>query len=85
MIPAFPFLRTAPDTRFDLWAWIKSGFPPATVVGPIEDPEATARKWNLPVETFTTNPEATQVYRDRRQLFDDVYTALVPLFPRLHA
>ena len=52
MIPAVPFLRTALDTRFDLWAWIRSDFLPATVVGPIDD------------------PEATQVYRDRRQLFD---------------
>ena len=57
----------------------------ATAVGLITDPEATARTWNPPVETFTPNPEATQLYRDRRQLFDDVYTALVPLFPRLHA
>lgn len=57
----------------------------AAAVGLITDPEATARKWNPPVETFTPNPEATQVYRDRRQLFDDVYTALVPLFPRLRA
>ena len=31
------------------------------------------------------DPEATQIYQDRRRLFDDVYTALVPLFPRLHA
>jgi xylulokinase len=57
----------------------------ATAVGLITDPEATARKWNPPVETFTPNPEATQIYQDRRRLFDDVYTALVPLFPRLRA
>jgi xylulokinase len=55
----------------------------ATAVGLITDPEATARKWNPPVETFTPNPEATQIYQDRRRLFDDVYTALVPLFPKL--
>jgi xylulokinase len=55
----------------------------ATAVGLITDPEATARNWNPPVETFTPNPEATRIYRDRRRLFDDVYTALAPLFPRL--
>jgi xylulokinase len=55
----------------------------ATAVGLIADPEATARRWNPPVETFTPNPEATRLYQDRRRLFDDVYTALFPLFPRL--
>jgi xylulokinase len=56
----------------------------ATAVGLIADPEATARRWNPPVETFIPNPEATRLYQDRRRLFDDVYTALQPLFPRLH-
>jgi xylulokinase len=55
----------------------------AAAVGLIADPESTARKWNPPVETFTPNPEATQIYRDRRRLFDDVYTALLPLYARL--
>jgi xylulokinase len=52
-------------------------------VGLIADPETTARAWNPPVETFTPNAEATRIYRDRRRLFDDVYTALLPLYPRL--
>jgi xylulokinase len=55
----------------------------ATAIGLIADPEATARKWNPPVETFTPNPDATRLYQERRRLFDDVYTAMVPLFPRL--
>jgi xylulokinase len=56
----------------------------ATAVGLISDPEATARAWNPPVKVFTPNAEATRIYQDRRKLFDDVYTALLPLYPRLH-
>jgi len=56
----------------------------ATAVGLVTDPAATARAWNPPVEAFTPNPEARRVYQDRRKLFDDVYTALLPLYPRLH-
>jgi len=52
-------------------------------VGLIADPEATAREWNPPVETFTPNFESTALYRGRRRLFDDVYSALLPLYPRL--
>ena len=55
----------------------------ATAVGLATDPEATARAWNPPVETFTPNAEATRIYQDRRALFDDVYAALRPLYPRL--
>jgi len=50
----------------------------------VTDPVATARTWNPPVRIFTPNPETAAVYRKRRQLFDDVYTALRPLYPRLH-
>jgi len=55
----------------------------ATAVGLATDPEATARAWNPPVETFTPNAEATRAYQGRRALFDDVYAALRPLYPRL--
>jgi len=55
----------------------------ATAVGLISDPEATARAWNPPVTTFIASAEASLVYQDRRKLFDDVYTALLPLYPRL--
>jgi len=44
---------------------------------------ATARAWNPPVQTFTPNPEASRFYQDRRKLFDEVYRALLPLYPRL--
>jgi hypothetical protein len=50
----------------------------------VTDPEATARAWNPPVQTFTPNLEATRVYQDRRKLFDDTYDALLPLYRRLH-
>lgn len=56
----------------------------ATAVGLVSDPAATARAWNPPVQTFTPNAEATRTYTDRRTLFEDVYAALLPLYPRLH-
>jgi xylulokinase len=56
----------------------------AAAVGLVGDPVAAARAWNPPVETFTPNPDAVVVYRERRRLFDDVYAALRPLYPRLH-
>ena len=46
-------------------------------------PRAAARAWNPPDRTFTPDPEAAVIYRSRRQLFDDLYAALVPLYPRL--
>jgi xylulokinase len=55
----------------------------ATAVGLVSDPEATARAWNPPVQMFTPNLEAARIYRSGRKLFDDVYAALLPLFPRL--
>jgi xylulokinase len=56
----------------------------AAAVGLVSDAEATARAWNPPVETFVPDAEAAGVYRDRRRLFDDVYNALAPLYPRLN-
>ncbi len=56
----------------------------ATAVGVVKDPIATARAWNPPVQTFAPNPDAVAFYRKRRRLFDDVYAALRPLYPRLH-
>jgi xylulokinase len=55
----------------------------ATAVGLIDDPDAAARAWNPPDRTFTPSPEATPTYRNRRRLFDDLYAALVPIYPRL--
>jgi xylulokinase len=52
-------------------------------VGLVTDPVATARAWNPPVQTFTPNPETNRIYQDRRKLFDEVYRALLPFYPRL--
>ena len=56
----------------------------ATAVGLVTDPGAAARAWNPSVHTFLPNLEAARIYKDRRALFDDVYAALLPLYPRLH-
>ena len=52
-------------------------------LGLVEDPVATASAWNPPVRRFAPNPEATPLYRERRRLFEDVYTALVPFYGKL--
>ncbi len=57
----------------------------AAAVGLVADPVAAARAWNPAVDTFTPRPEAARLYRDRRRLFDNVYAALLPLYPRLHS
>jgi xylulokinase len=57
----------------------------AVAVGLVSDPVTAARAWNPPIKTFPPDPDATRIYRDRRQLFDDLYTALLPIYPRLHA
>jgi xylulokinase len=57
----------------------------ATAVGLVSDPEAVARAWNPPVKTFSPDPDATRIYMARRTLFEDVYTALLPLYPRLQS
>lgn len=56
----------------------------AAAVGLVTDPVATARAWNPPVETFSPNRDVVAFYRERRGLFDDVYTAMRSLYPRLH-
>jgi hypothetical protein len=35
-------------------------------------------------ESLTPDPDAVRFYDGRRAMFEDVYQALVPLFPRLH-
>jgi hypothetical protein len=47
--------------------------------------DATARKWNPIQETVAPDPKAARFYQGRRGLYEDVYGALQPLFPRLHA
>jgi xylulokinase len=50
----------------------------------IDDLDATARKWNPIQQTIEPDPQAVKFYEGRRALFEDVYRALTPLFPRLH-
>lgn len=56
----------------------------ATSVGLVRDPEATARARNPAEDLFTPDAEAAVFYRERRLFFDDLYTALLPLYGRLH-
>jgi len=51
----------------------------------IDDLDASARQWNPIQQTVVPDPEAVKFYEGRRALFEDVYGALMPLFPRLHA
>ena len=37
------------------------------------------------LETVAPDPEAARFYQGRWALYEDVYGALQPLFPRLHA
>jgi len=54
-------------------------------VGLIQDPEATARAWNPIERSVEPDSEAVRFYEKRRALYEDVYSAMLPLFPRLHA
>lgn len=56
----------------------------AQAVGLIDNAEAAAAEWNPTVEVIPPRPDVAPLYAERRKLFDDVYAALTPLFPRLH-
>jgi xylulokinase len=51
----------------------------------IDDVDASARQWNPIQGAVTPDPDAVRFYDGRRAVFEEVYRALVPLFPRLHA
>ena len=57
----------------------------ARAVGLIDDLDAAAQAWNPAQETVTPDPGAVDFYRGRIALYEDLYRALVPLYPRLHA
>ncbi|HWU36354.1 MAG TPA: FGGY-family carbohydrate kinase, partial [Candidatus Acidoferrum sp.] len=50
----------------------------------IDDLDTTARKWNPIQETVIPDPEAARFYQGRIDLYEELYAALRPLFPRLH-
>ena len=79
-ILALPVLRP----RHTETASIGAALLAARSVGLIDDLDTTARKWNAIEETIAPDPEAAQFYRRRRALYEEMYRALQPLFPRLH-
>jgi xylulokinase len=54
----------------------------ARAVGLVDNLEAAAAEWNPIVQTVTPGV-AVAFYAERRRLFDEVYAALAPLYPRL--
>jgi xylulokinase len=80
-ILALPVLRP----RYTETASIGAALLAARSVDLIDDMDATARQWNPIQETVAPDPEAARFYQGRRGLYEDVYGALQPLFPRLHA
>jgi xylulokinase len=55
----------------------------ARAVNLVDDLDAAAREWNPIQAVVAPNTEAARFYRGRCNLFEDVYRALVPIFPRL--
>jgi len=80
-ILALPVLRP----RYTETASIGAALLAARSVDLIDDLDATARKWNPIQETVASDLEAARFYQGRYALYEDVYGALQPLFPRLHA
>ncbi|MBI2163477.1 MAG: xylulokinase [candidate division NC10 bacterium] len=80
-ILAVPILRP----RYTEAASLGAALLAARSVDLIDDLDATAREWNPIQQTIAPDPEAVEFYAGRRALYEDVYRALTPLFPRLHA
>jgi xylulokinase len=51
----------------------------------VDDLDEAAREWNPIRATVAPDPDAARFYEGRRALFEDVYRALAPCFPRLHS
>jgi xylulokinase len=71
--------------RYTETASIGAALLAAKAVGLIDDLDGTARDWNPAQESIAPQPEAVAFYRGRIALYEDLYRALVPLYPRLHA
>jgi xylulokinase len=80
-ILATPVLRP----RYTEAASLGAALLAARAVDLIDDLDATGREWNPIQRAVVPEPEAVRFYEERRALFEDVYQALMPLFPRLHA
>jgi xylulokinase len=57
----------------------------ARAVDLIDNLDAAGREWNPIHDVIAPDPDAVRFYDGRRLFFEDVYRALVPLFPRLRA
>ena len=57
----------------------------ACAVDLVDDLDTTAREWNPIQDSVKPDLEAVAFYQRRRALYEDVYGALQPLYPRLHA
>jgi xylulokinase len=56
----------------------------ARAVDLVDDLDTTAREWNPIQHSVKPDLEAVAFYQRRRALYEDVYGALLPLYPRLH-
>lgn len=77
---AVPILRP----RYTEAASLGAALLAARAVDLIDELDATAREWNRIEKVITLDPDAVRFYQDRRRLYEEVYAALIPFFPRLH-
>jgi sugar (pentulose or hexulose) kinase len=78
-ILGLPLLRPRHTEAASLGAAILA----AQAVRLIDNMDTAAAEWNPILDVVTPDPEATRSYSERRRLFEEVYRALVPLYPRL--
>ena len=78
-ILALPILRPRHTEAASLGAALLA----ARSVDLIDNLDAAGRQWNPIHEVIAPDPDARRLYEGRRILFEDLYNALVPLFPRL--
>lgn len=80
-ILALPVLRP----RYTQTASIGAALLAARSVDLIDDLDTAARQWNPTQDVVTPDPDTVEFYRGRIALYEDLYRALVPLYPRLNA
>jgi len=80
-ILALPVLRP----RYTETASIGAALLAARSVDLIDDLDTAARQWNPTQDVVTPDPDSVEFYRGRIALYEDLYRALVPLYPRLNA
>jgi xylulokinase len=78
-ILALPILRPRHMEAASLGAALLA----ARSVDLIDNLEAAGRQWNPIYDVIAPDPDAVRFYDGRRLLFEELYSALLPLFPRL--